>query len=282
MSRIFNYIRTILGVSRKPSKNVNYAIPKKWKIFLDDEVLFYKNLNSNQKDRFERRVIDFLLETKILGKACEVDFKDRLLIAASSVIPTFPFKHWDYNLEAVFLMPNRFDFDLNIDGPGRNVIGLVGGGALEGRMILSKHDLHLGFKNEFDKNNVAIHEFIHLIDKADGKIDGIPEVLMDQKHIYPWLNLIDEKMEEIRNGKSDIKPYGGTSRIEFFTCTSEYFFERPDRMAKKHPRLYNALKSIFKAELANHYKKKRTKKVIPNRNDECLCGSGKKYKNCCY
>ena len=37
-------------------------------------------------------------------------------------------------------------------------------------MVLSKKALYLGFINNTDKKNTAIHEFVHLIDKKDGKI----------------------------------------------------------------------------------------------------------------
>jgi len=54
---------------------------------------------------------------------------------------------------------------------------MVGNGPLHGKMALSKPHLHLGFKNSRDKHNVGIHEFVHLIDMADGNCDGFPERL---------------------------------------------------------------------------------------------------------
>ncbi|MCA9421547.1 MAG: zinc-dependent peptidase, partial [Nitrospira sp.] len=43
----------------------------------------------------------------------------------------------------------------------------------------------------------------------------------------------------------DINPYGLTNEAEFFAVVSEYFFENPVRMKKKHPELYSMLKQIF-------------------------------------
>lgn len=51
---------------------------------------------------------------------------------------------------------------------------MVGTGYLDGIIILSKQALRHGLKNESDKKNTAIHEFLHLIDKTGGTIDGIP------------------------------------------------------------------------------------------------------------
>ncbi|RLE25810.1 MAG: hypothetical protein DRJ61_05385 [Acidobacteria bacterium] len=53
---------------------------------------------------------------------------------------------------------------------------MVGTGALNRLMILSKPDLLAGFHNSTDKRNVGVHEFAHLVDKSDGTIDGLPGV----------------------------------------------------------------------------------------------------------
>ncbi|MGK0390534.1 MAG: Mlc titration factor MtfA (ptsG expression regulator), partial [Maribacter sp.] len=58
-------------------------------------------------------------------------------------------------------------------------------GYMEGKMILSKPALHHGFDNGTDKRNTAIHEFIHLIDKMDGNIDGIPTLLIERPYMLP-------------------------------------------------------------------------------------------------
>ena len=72
--------------------------------------------------------------------------------------------------------------------------------------------------------NTAIHEFVHLIDKMDGTIDGIPELLLERKHILQWQQLMQSTMEQIRQRASDIDAYGATSQVECFAVVSEYFF----------------------------------------------------------
>ncbi len=52
-------------------------------------------------------------------------------------------------------------------------------------------------------------------------------------------------MEAINSDHSDIRKYGGTNAVEFFAVASEYFFERPDLLKKKHPELYNMLVVCF-------------------------------------
>lgn len=122
---------------------------------------------------------------------------------------------------------------------------MVGSGMLHGKMILSRNALRNGFRNHTDKLNTAIHEFVHLLDKEDGTTDGIPQALLENQYSIPWLNMIHRKMEDINQDKSDIRNYGGISKIEFFAVASEYFFERPDLFKRKHPELFEMMVKCF-------------------------------------
>lgn len=158
---------------------------------------------------------------------------------------------------------------------------MVGTGVMQGKMILSKPALHRGFDNSSDKQNVGIHEFIHLLDKEDGSIDGIPASLHGREYSIPWLELIRRKTKEIQKGVSDINPYAATSATEFLTVTGEYFFERPDLLQQKHPDLYSLLSKAFNQDTATLMKTVHKKKLEIGRNDPCPCGSGRKFKKCC-
>jgi Mlc titration factor MtfA (ptsG expression regulator) len=115
-------------------------------------------------------------------------------------------------------------------------------------MILSQHELRQGFLNKTAKTNTAIHEFVHLVDKTDGAVDGLPEALMTKQYVIPWLNLMHQKIKEILKNKTDINLYGATDEAEFFAVVSEYFFERPDLLQQKHPELYELLTKIFRQQ----------------------------------
>ncbi|NMM48146.1 zinc-dependent peptidase [Marinigracilibium pacificum] len=286
---IFIVVIMIILIGLILNKNKNTAgrkakkailIPDEWKSILKKNVAFYNALSAQEKTNFEVRVYDFLSSCKITGVKTKVELIDRILIAASAIIPVFSFKNWQYpNIEEVLLYPNSFDHDFNTEGGDRRILGMVGTGYMEGKMILSRNALITGFENESDKKNTAIHEFIHLIDKADGVIDGVPSLLLDKQYTIPWLDLINKKIGEIEDRKSDINPYGGTNNAEFFSVASEYFFERPKLMEKKHPKLYKKLEMIFMHDMSER------NLDIPNqnigRNSPCPCNSGKKYKRCC-
>ncbi|RBW61928.1 peptidase [Tenacibaculum sp. E3R01] len=274
----------IVTVNNKKHIQINISklpFKKAWEIILIKNVAFYNALSNNEKKIFQYKIQEFLLNCNVIGVNTVVNDVDKVLIASSAIIPIFNFPEWKYpNISEVILYPTIFNENFQTKGPNRNILGMVGNGYLEGKMILSKPALHLSFQNESDKKNTAIHEFIHLIDKLDGTIDGIPKVLLEKQYIIPWIDLMNKKMGEIYTKTSDINPYGGTNRAEFFSVASEYFFERPKLLAKKHPQLYYLLEKIFKQDMDDmnlHIKQD----IIVKRNSPCPCNSGLKYKKCC-
>jgi Mlc titration factor MtfA (ptsG expression regulator) len=219
---------------------------KKLLEILSENVDFYEKLSFEKKKEFKERSMKFLACTRITGVGTTVEDLDKVLIAASAIIPIFGFPGWEYpNLKEVLLYPEHFDDEFKQTGQDRNILGMVGNGPYNNVMILSQRDLREAFYNKTAKSNTAIHEFVHLMDKSDGVVDGLPEIFLDKKYIIPWVKLIREEMEKIAKNDSDINPYAITNEGEFFAVVSEYFFERPDLLEEKHPQLYKQLSSIF-------------------------------------
>lgn len=289
--RTMNYIFLLLIVvgagvvikvvwSKKSWNTPNSPFPSDWRIIFVEKVSFYSSLSEEEKKQFEFKVQEFLLNCRITGIDLTLNLTDKLLVAASAVIPIFAFPDWKYtNLFEVLLYPSSFNDKHETSGNGRSILGMVGSGYMNGKMILSRPSLYKGFSNETDKKNTAIHEFVHLIDKADGVIDGVPSLLLEKQYAIPWIDLINKNIEEIYEGKSDINPYGGTNRAEFFSVISEYFFERPKLFESKHPKLYELMEKIFDQDMGDRNLNREKHSI--GRNDPCPCGNGKKFKNCC-
>lgn len=270
---------------RNKRKAEPQAFPTTWRAILLSKVAFYAHLDEGGKHQFEQDALRFLAEVRIEGVKTTVDITDKLLVASSAVIPVFGFPEWDYTfLDEVLLYPGAFDSGFSIENRSEEeyITGMVGsGGAMEGKMILSKPALHLGFDNSSDKRNVGIHEFIHLLDKEDGAIDGVPTILNKNAYALPWIELIRKKMEEIIKRKNEIDTYGATNESEFLAVAGEYFFEHPHLLQKNHPELYELLSMAFNQDTTKILKAKPAAKVTLGRNSPCPCGSGKKYKACC-
>lgn len=237
-------IIAVIFYKKSAKKNV---LPGNYKKLLLDNVAFYRSLDEDKKNNFAEKISEFLQYVRISGVGTNVEDLDKVLVAASAVIPIFGFPEWKYyNLREVLLYPETFDKEEFLTGNNKkNTVGMVGNGPMQRMMILSQPALHEGFKGSGGIENTGIHEFVHLLDKEDGYVDGLPEALLERQYAIPWLNLINENIKEIIEGRSDINFYGATNKAEFFAVASEYFFERPDLFKEKHEDLYNLMTQIF-------------------------------------
>ena len=234
-----------LVLYKKPRKKT--LLPNGYKKLLEEHVAFYQSLDEAGKHRFEEKIQELLGYISITGVNTKVDDLDKLLVASSGVIPIFGFPEWRYyNLREVLLYPDSFNgVSFLTKGEDHNVLGMVGDGALQQTMILSKQSLREGFANTSNKENTGIHEFVHLLDKEDGAVDGLPEALLKRKYTIPWLHSIAVNIEEIKAGKSDFNVYGSKNKAEFFAVASEYFFERPELFKQEHRELYDLMTELF-------------------------------------
>lgn len=276
--------------SRRRKKVLAQEFPAEWRKILTDRVGFYHTLRTDEdKHRFEKMLQLFLSEKRITGIDVVVDDLTKVLVGASAIIPIFGFRDWEYqNLGEVLVFPGSIKRYKNENNEAvSEVLGRVNPFQNDHYVTLSKPALERGFNDMADRKNVGIHEFAHMLDQADGEIDGTPEAYLPDDLVRPWQELMYRKIKKIKQGKSDINNYGATSEAEFFAVVTEYFFEKPDQLAEKHPELYKLLTEIFHQknikrrfrinfkELLNPYGKR------VGRNEPCPCGSGEKYKKCC-
>lgn len=237
----------ILLAFRMKADKVIVTLPENYKDILEDYVQFYHQLEEDRKKQFEKRVEKFLIDVKITGVNATVEDLDLLLIASGAIIPVFEIPDWEYiNLQEILLYPGSFNQDFDQAGFDRYIAGMVGTGAMQHKMILTKWQLRQGFINRNDAHNTAIHEFVHLVDKMDGTMDGVPEIILERKYVQEWKDIMDSTILQMKTNGSDINMYGATSPTEFFAVTSEYFFEQPALLKANHAALYAMLKRIYR------------------------------------
>ncbi|WP_426491751.1 zinc-dependent peptidase [Hymenobacter sp. 102] len=269
--------------------------PADWRQMLAERVAFYLALPPEAQRRFEQRVQVFLARTRITGVQTEVDDTTRLLVAASAIIPVFGFPDWEYaSLSEVLIVPDAWAQQRD---PKNEYVGLEGTllGSVQGfqtsqYMRLSKTSLEQGFRDALDRQNVGIHEFAHLLDEADGQIDGVPGLALPAALRPEWEAVMQREIAAIRAGNSEINDYAGTNEAEFFAVVTEYFFEKPEKLQQHHPELYGLLLLAFRQNPKSSFlrratdprewlKQLRSRRKF-GRNSPCPCGSGKKYKEC--
>lgn len=243
---VLSFIVLLILFVFRPRRREGFYLPESYKELLHDYVPFYANLEEEEKKKFENRFQKFLAAVQINGANAQIEDLDRVLIGAAAIIPVYHIPDWEYiNLHEVLVYPGNFNMEFEQHGHDRNVSGMVGTGPLQNVMILSKWELRQGFIHRESNRNVAIHEFVHLIDKMDGTLDGLPEILLERKYHAQWKEIMEMEMNAIRRGESDVDPYGATSAVECFAVMSEYFFEQRELFCNRHPLMGQLMERVF-------------------------------------
>ncbi|MCY2930500.1 MAG: zinc-dependent peptidase [Planctomycetota bacterium] len=241
---------------RRRAHVLRRPFPPRWRKILEEQVAYYAALRADLQQRFRDMVLVFLAETPIQPVHCELDDVTRVLIAASAVIPVLNLPGWEYGvLREILVYPDYFDSAVGLEDEGyvdeEGSMGMVGetGTAFNGLMMLSGPDVVYGFGPQDPRDeveNVGIHEFAHLIDKADGFISGLPPGLTHGSRAR-W---IAEVRKELRRPKrrSGIPEYAYTDEEEFFAVMVECFFTRPAKLAARHPELYTLLTQALRQD----------------------------------
>ncbi|MCD6578060.1 zinc-dependent peptidase [bacterium] len=232
---------------RDRKRILNTPFPTNWRKILIENIPFYNDLCENDKEIFEKRIQIFLNEKNIYGVETEIDEKTKILIGASAIIPVFKIPWFTYDhLKEILIYPKNFDENYDFSNNSGNILGLVDS---KSTMILSKQALYEGFNNLKDGKNVGFHEFTHKIDGEDGRIDGIPSYLINSPKLFEqWNEVYKSEKRKLEQGHSDINPYALTNSAEFFAVVTEYLFEDPQGMKRKHNELFKTLSAIFRQD----------------------------------
>jgi Mlc titration factor MtfA (ptsG expression regulator) len=255
--------------------------PVFWEQALQSHVAFFRALPDYEKERFRQLVKVFLDEVRITGIRTEVDDTVRVLVAASAVIPVFGFKDWEYHrLGEVLVYPGSFGEKYQTTGSDdENILGMVGLKHLSGVMILSKPSLLGGFDNPTSKDNVGVHEFVHLVEEEEAD-HGLPPEIPWQT-VKHWVQYVAQELSHRSKNHTYISSYAYTNEHEFFAVLAEYFFKSPDVLQNRDPQLYAMLREMFHQDTRSLLQLPSSSRRRYGRNAPCPCGSGKKYKHCC-
>jgi Mlc titration factor MtfA (ptsG expression regulator) len=123
-----------------------------------------------------------------------------------------------------------------------------------GVVVLSWDDVQSGASESDDGRNLVLHEFAHQLDREDGEINGTP--LLEKRSQYvAWSKVLNFEYERLRRDSSLARytlldEYGATNPAEFFAVATECFFEKPEMLRKRHPALYEELRSFYRQDPA--------------------------------
>lgn len=133
---------------------------------------------------------------------------------------------------------------------------LAGEAVPGGPLMLSWPDVQQGGEAMDTGYNVVIHEFIHVLDAANGALDGVPK-LPDRTTLGRWQTALytafERHIDAVEHERPTlIDPYGAHGIEEFFAVASETFFVQGSALLHAEPELYAEMSAYFRQNPARY------------------------------
>lgn len=247
--------------NRRRRRVLREAFPRPWFDILRRNVRTYELLAPPQQTKLRDDLRLFIAERYWEGcDGLEMTDEVRVTIAAHACILTLNLadqRNWYRPVKTVLAYPDSFLSVSKRSGPGGVVSeGFANSGEAwhNGPVILSWADVAWGGRNAMDGRNVALHEFAHVLDMADGVSNGTPPLPSSAEYARWHKVMTGEYQRLISDAEFGhatlLNVYGATNVAEFFAVATEAFFERGQFMRAMHPELYDTLRSFYRHDPA--------------------------------
>jgi len=224
-----------------PLKTMMLPVPPIYREILNKYFPYYQKLNDADKDKFERKVCNFLYGKRFIPREIdEVTVEARVLIAATAVQLTFGLPDvYLRHFNKILVYPNDYYsvlFKRFHRGEVNPRFGII---------VLSWQAFVDGLIYPNDAKNLGLHEMAHAL--------RLENMLRSPDYPYFDENLLEEFDELSRSICSRIenwsetffRPYACANEHEFFSVSVEYFFERPEDLKNEMPHLYAILVKLL-------------------------------------
>ena len=249
--------------SRGVDAVASHPFPEHWKNQLMQHSALYRRIPNELKGNLHQLTNVFLSKVEFrhgLIEAGEFGEENMILVASEACVLITGRDYQDFrNLELVELRVNPIRQQTSLITKDKIYLGQA-----------SPCTVWLHWESAKDESaegnsglNLILHEFAHVIDFADdGRAQGYLGEAGSQE-ARNWEVLLKEEFPKLveahtRGADYVIPPYAMTtgptnitlrglekSRPEFFTCATEVFFERPVRLKRECPKVYEALKAFY-------------------------------------
>ncbi len=238
--------------------------PAAWLEIIEKNVRFYALLPDADRQELQGLVQIFLAEKSFEGcGGLELTDEIKVTIAAQACLLLLHRETDIYpRLITILVYPSAY-VARSVESIGSHTGGhlvlegemhRLGESSSNGIVVLSWDDVKAGASDFDDGQNLVLHEFAHQLDGEDGALNGAP--LLDQPGQYvAWARVLNDEYERLRRashlGRSSVlDEYGASDPAEFFAVATECFFEKPRILRKRHPELYEELKSFYRQDPA--------------------------------
>lgn len=249
--------------SRGVDAVASHPFPEHWKNQLMKHSALYRRIPNGLKDNMHQLTNVFLSKVEFrhgVVEAGKFGEDNMVLVAGEACVLITGRDYQDFRkLELVELRTNLLYKRTDTLGLGPRFAGL----ASDTTVSLHWESVMDGATHGNSAYNVILHEFAHVMDFAD---DGRAQGLLGEagsQEARNWEELLEEEFPKLveahaRSVDYVIPPYAmktyssyitlrglEKNRPEFFTCATEVFFEKPVRLQRECPKVYEALKAFY-------------------------------------
>ncbi len=236
------------------------GLKPEWKAIIKKNVKFYNILPENLKKELHGLVQIFLNEKIFEGcGGLELTDEIKVTIAAQACILLLNRETDIYpTLRTILVYPHAYFGSVKQRMDDGSILegyqARLGESWSSGQVILAWDEILQDTNDIQDGHNLVLHEFAHQLDNEYGGSDGVPELDKHSSYIV-WARVLTKDYNKLINDITHnknylINEYGATNPAEFFAVATEYFFEKPVQLKKRHPELYEQFKKFYKMDTA--------------------------------
>ncbi len=228
--------------------------PPAWREVLRRRMPLYARLPPDLQLRLRRTVQVLLAEKPFIGcDGLEVDDEMRVLVAAHAALLVLQRGAGAYEgVTQVLLYPAPFVVQRTQPG-GAGLVHesaqvLSGEAWSHGTVVVSWPDVCAGAAAPDDGENVALHEFAHALDHAEGAANGAPWLPGGRARRRRWAAVLAQAFaheQALAAAERITSDYALSAPAEFFAVLTERYFERPRELAAAHPAVFAELRQLF-------------------------------------
>ncbi len=228
-----------------------------WRAILEANLPIYSALPGEDQHRLQQLINLFMAKKRFVGcGGLQISDEIRITIAAQACLLLLR-QGWSVypKLYSVLVYPYGFkvkheesQLDGTVSRTGKN---LSGESWSNGKVILSWDDVTSGVADFTDGRNVVLHEFAHQLDTESGSANGAP--LLRRNSYQTWAQVFTKNFKDLQwrsqhHHKTVMDEYGTTNPAEFFAVATETFFEKPQQLYRKRPKLYQQLSQYYQID----------------------------------
>ena len=252
--------KDLLNKVLSPFKKTPKITPFKpeWETYLLANLPIYGVLPTERRASLKENISRFipLVYWEATG---ELELTEEMIVtvAAQACLLTMNMQGNPYSiLKTIIIFPKVFVHQGESRGSGgtvtksrHRVSGISYG---SGTVSLAWDQTQHGGRNMHDGQNVVFHEFAHQLDQADGYANGAP-ILKRPADYKTWARVMEKAYEKLvdRSSKGKVTlldDYGATNPAEFFAVATETFFEKPGKLNKRYPELYEIMSQYYQLD----------------------------------